>query len=120
MLAAADRQLAEYFAGQRREFSLALRAAGTPFQRLVWAAVRAVPYARTAGYGEMARRLGSPGAARAVGLANGRNPLAIVVPCHRVIGASGALTGYGGGLERKRYLLALEAAAATGRAPGQG
>jgi methylated-DNA-[protein]-cysteine S-methyltransferase len=111
VLAAARRQLAEYFAGERREFELPLRPAGTEFQRSVWAALREIPYGETAGYGELARRLGRPSAARAVGLANGRNPLAIVVPCHRVIGAAGALTGYGGGLERKRYLLELERAA---------
>jgi methylated-DNA-[protein]-cysteine S-methyltransferase len=111
VLAAAREQLAEYFAGQRHAFDLPLRPAGTPFQRAVWDALREIPYGETAGYGELARRLGRPGAARAVGLANGRNPIAIVVPCHRVIGAAGALTGYGGGLERKRYLLELERAA---------
>jgi methylated-DNA-[protein]-cysteine S-methyltransferase len=111
VLAAAREQLAEYFAGERREFDLPLKPAGTPFQRAVWEALRDIPYGETAGYGELANRLGRPGAARAVGLANGRNPIAIVVPCHRVIGAAGALTGYGGGLERKRYLLELESAA---------
>src|SRR5690348_11536717 len=111
VLAAAREQLAEYFAGERRNFDLPLKPAGTPFQRSVWEALRAIPYGETAGYGELAQRLGRPGAARAVGLANGRNPIAIVVPCHRVIGAAGALTGYGGGLERKRYLLALERSA---------
>ena len=111
VLATARRQLGEYFAGERREFDLPLRPAGTPFQREVWDALREIPYGETAGYGELAQRLRRPGAARAVGLANGRNPIAIVVPCHRVIGAAGSLTGYGGGLERKRYLLDLEAAA---------
>jgi methylated-DNA-[protein]-cysteine S-methyltransferase len=111
VLAATRRQLGEYFAGERREFDLPLRPAGTAFQREVWDALREIPYGETAGYGELAQRLGRPGAARAVGLANGRNPIAIVLPCHRVIGAAGALTGYGGGLERKRYLLDLEAAA---------
>jgi methylated-DNA-[protein]-cysteine S-methyltransferase len=111
VLTAAREQLAEYFAGERREFDLPLSPAGTPFQRAVWEALRDIPYGETAGYGELANRLGRPGAARAVGLANGRNPIAIVVPCHRVIGAAGALTGYGGGLERKRYLLELECAA---------
>jgi methylated-DNA-[protein]-cysteine S-methyltransferase len=111
VLAAAREQLAEYFAGERREFDLPLKPAGTPFQRAVWEALQAIPYGETAGYGELANRLGRPGAARAVGLANGRNPIAIVVPCHRVLGAAGALTGYGGGLERKRYLLELECAA---------
>jgi methylated-DNA-[protein]-cysteine S-methyltransferase len=111
VLAQARDQLVEYFAGERREFDLPLRPAGTPFQQSVWAALREIPYGETAGYGELAARLGRPGAARAVGLANGRNPISIVVPCHRVIGAAGALTGYGGGLERKRYLLELECAA---------
>jgi methylated-DNA-[protein]-cysteine S-methyltransferase len=111
VLAAAREQLTEYFAGERRAFDLPLRPAGTPFQRAVWDALRDIPYGETAGYGELARRLGRPGAARAVGRANGRNPIAVVVPCHRVIGAAGALTGYGGGLERKRYLLELERAA---------
>jgi methylated-DNA-[protein]-cysteine S-methyltransferase len=111
VLAAAREQLAEYFAGERRDFDLPLKPAGTAFQRAVWEALRDIPYGETAGYGELAGRLGRPGAARAVGLANGRNPIAIVVPCHRVIGAAGALTGYGGGLERKRYLLELERAA---------
>jgi methylated-DNA-[protein]-cysteine S-methyltransferase len=111
VLAAARRQLGEYFAGQRREFDLPVRPAGTRFQREVWDALRHIPYGETAGYGELAQRLGRPGAARAVGMANGRNPIAIVVPCHRVIGANGGLTGYGGGLERKRYLLELERAA---------
>jgi methylated-DNA-[protein]-cysteine S-methyltransferase len=111
VLVAARRQLGEYFAGQRREFDLPLRLAGTPFQREVWDALRDIPYGETAGYGELAQRLGRPGTARAVGMANGRNPIAIVVPCHRVIGSAGALTGYGGGLDRKRYLLELERAA---------
>jgi len=102
-------QLAEYFAGHRREFSLELAPAGGEFERRVWAALREIPYGETASYGEIARRIGAPGAARAVGLANGRNPIAVIVPCHRVIGADGGLTGYGGGLERKRLLLDLEA-----------
>jgi methylated-DNA-[protein]-cysteine S-methyltransferase len=109
VLAAASSQLAEYLAGERRAFDPPLSPAGTPFQREVWAALQEIPYGETIGYGALAARLGRPSAARAVGLANGRNPLAIVVPCHRVIGASGALTGYGGGLERKRLLLELEA-----------
>jgi methylated-DNA-[protein]-cysteine S-methyltransferase len=111
VLAETRRQLAEYFSGARREFDLPLRPAGTQFQQTVWAALREIPYGETAGYGELAARIGRPGAARAVGLANGRNPIAIVVPCHRVIGSGGSLTGYGGGLERKRYLLSLEGAA---------
>jgi methylated-DNA-[protein]-cysteine S-methyltransferase len=102
-------QLRAYFAGERRDFELELAPAGTVFQQQVWSALRAIPYGATATYGEVARTIGQPDAARAVGKANNRNPLAIVVPCHRVIGASGSLTGYGGGLPRKRWLLALEA-----------
>jgi methylated-DNA-[protein]-cysteine S-methyltransferase len=104
----AQRELEEYFAGERREFSVAVAAAGTPFQMKVWEALRAIPYGEAISYGELARRIGQPKAVRAVGLANGRNPISIIVPCHRVIGANGTLTGYGGGLERKRFLLALE------------
>jgi len=107
-LAPARAQLTQYFAGERTGFDLPLRPAGGPFQQRVWEALLDIPYGETASYGELARRLGAPGAARAVGAANGRNPIAIVVPCHRVIGASGALTGYAGGLERKRALLDLE------------
>jgi methylated-DNA-[protein]-cysteine S-methyltransferase len=103
------RQLDAYFAGELRDFELALAPAGTPFQQEVWSALRAIPYGQTASYGEIADAVGQAGAARAVGGANNRNPIAIVVPCHRVIGASGSLTGYGGGLDRKRHLLALEA-----------
>ncbi len=99
-LAAAARELAEYFAGERTEFGLPLAMAGTDFQRRVWAALREIPYGETVSYGELARGIG--------GLANGKNPFAIVVPCHRVVGADGSLTGYGGGLDRKRFLLALE------------
>ena len=102
------RQLAEYFAGERTTFDLPLAAEGTPFQRRVWEALCAIPYGETVSYGELARRIGQPTASRAVGLANGRNPISIVVPCHRVIGSSGKLVGYGGGLERKETLLALE------------
>ena len=87
---------------------------GTPFQRRVWEALSEIPYGETSTYGELARRVGRPSASRAVGLANGRNPIAIIVPCHRVIGSDGSLTGYGGGLERKRHLLELEAGAAGG------
>jgi methylated-DNA-[protein]-cysteine S-methyltransferase len=105
---AAD-QLRAYFAGELREFDLPLAPPGTPFQREVWDALRTVPYGRTVSYSELAAAVGRPGAARAVGAANGRNPIAIVIPCHRVIGAAGALTGYGGGIERKRRLLDLEA-----------
>jgi methylated-DNA-[protein]-cysteine S-methyltransferase len=107
-LATAAAQVREYLAGERRTFSLELAAAGTPFQHEVWDALTTIPYGETVTYGELARRVGRPGAARAVGLANGRNPISIVVPCHRVVGADGTLTGYGGGLERKRELLALE------------
>jgi methylated-DNA-[protein]-cysteine S-methyltransferase len=102
-------QLKEYFDGERREFDLGLAPTGTPFQLEVWSALREIPYGETASYGEIAAAVGQPGAARAVGGANNRNPIAIVVPCHRVIGANGSLTGYGGGLPRKRRLLALEA-----------
>jgi len=106
--ATATRQLAEYFAGTRTAFDLPLAPAGTPFQQRVWAALREIPYGETTSYGELAERIGSPGAARAVGLANGRNPIGIVVPCHRVVGSTGALTGYGGGIETKRRLLDAE------------
>ena len=101
-------QLEEYFAGDRRAFDLPLAPAGNPFELRVWAALVQIPYGETASYGEIAQRIGAPGAARAVGLANGRNPIAVIIPCHRVIGANGSLTGYGGGLERKRLLLDLE------------
>lgn len=104
------RQLAEYFAGERRSFDLPLAPEGTEFQRAVWDALSAIPYGRTMGYGELARGLGRPAASRAVGRANGANPIPVIVPCHRVIGAQGDLTGYGGGLERKRFLLRLEGA----------
>jgi methylated-DNA-[protein]-cysteine S-methyltransferase len=107
--AEARRQLEEYFAGDRTDFDLPLRPSGTPFQREVWAALQTIPYGEVRSYGEIAAQIGRPGASRAVGLANGRNPIAVIVPCHRVIGASGSLTGYGGGLHRKRLLLDLEA-----------
>jgi methylated-DNA-[protein]-cysteine S-methyltransferase len=109
-LAATLRQLKEYFAGTRREFDLPLRLAGTAFQQRVWRELTAIPFGVTWSYGQLARRIGKPSASRAVGLANGRNPIAVLVPCHRVIGADGSLTGYGGGLERKRWLLAHEGA----------
>lgn len=102
-------QLGEYFAGRRDAFELELAPAGSEFELRVWAALLEIPYGETASYGEIAERIGAPGAARAVGMANGRNPIAVIVPCHRVIGADGSLTGYGGGLERKRLLLDLEA-----------
>ena len=101
-------QLAEYFAGERTDFELPLNLSGTPFQRTVWTALREIPYGTTISYGELADRIGRPTASRAVGLANGKNPVGIVVPCHRVVGASGDLTGYGGGLDRKRRLLDFE------------
>ena len=105
-------QLDEYFAGTRRSFELPLAMSGGAFELRVWDELLAIPYGETSSYGEIAERIGNPGAARAVGLANGRNPIAVIVPCHRVIGADGSLTGYGGGLERKRALLDLEAGAA--------
>jgi methylated-DNA-[protein]-cysteine S-methyltransferase len=117
VLADAARQLAEYFAGQRQAFTLKLDVAGTPFQRKVWDALLTIPFGETRSYGEIARQIGSPQARRAVGAANGRNPVSIVAPCHRVIGASGRLTGFAGGLEAKAYLLTLEGAAAVSR-PG--
>ena len=101
-------QLDEYFTGARKSFDVPLRASGTPFQLRVWAGLREIPYGRTISYGELARRIGNPRAMRAVGRANGSNPIAVIVPCHRVIGANGTLTGYGGGLDRKAKLLALE------------
>lgn len=104
----AVRQLTAYFAGERTSFDLPVAAQGTDFQQRVWALLPTIPYGETATYGDLAKTLGNPGASRAVGLANGRNPVSIVVPCHRVVGASGALTGYGGGIERKQALLALE------------
>ena len=104
-------QLIEYFRGARRTFELPLAPGGTPFQLRVWRALATIPYGETLSYGELARRLGLTGGARAVGLANGANPLPIVVPCHRVIGSDGTLTGFGGGLHIKRSLLALEGAA---------
>lgn len=103
-------QLDEYFAGIRTDFDLPLHPAGTTFQVRVWAALRTIPYGETASYAEVAAAIGSPGAFRAVGRANGQNPIPIVVPCHRVIGAQGDLTGYGGGLDAKRWLLSHEAA----------
>jgi methylated-DNA-[protein]-cysteine S-methyltransferase len=104
----AVQQLEGYFAGERTDFDLELDLVGTEFQRRVWAALMTIPYAETRSYGEIARQIGSPGACRAVGLANGHNPIGIIVPCHRVIGSNGSLTGYGGGLDRKRALLELE------------
>jgi methylated-DNA-[protein]-cysteine S-methyltransferase len=102
---AAIEQLDAYFAGERSTFELPLRMAGTPFQRLAWEALLTIPYGTTISYAEQARRIGRPGSARPVGAANGRNPIAIIVPCHRVIGSGGTLTGYGGGLPLKEWLL---------------
>jgi methylated-DNA-[protein]-cysteine S-methyltransferase len=101
-------QLGEYFDGRRAAFDLPLELDGTPFQRRVWRALQEIPYGETVTYGQLARRIGRPAASRAVGAANGRNPISVVVPCHRVVGADGTLTGYGGGLGRKRFLLDLE------------
>lgn len=109
-LAAARAQLAEYFSGRRQHFDLLIAPEGSAFQQDVWRAVLAVGYGQTSTYGALARALRRPDAARAVGAAVGRNPIAIVVPCHRIVGSSGALTGYAGGLERKTHLLALEGA----------
>jgi methylated-DNA-[protein]-cysteine S-methyltransferase len=102
------RQLEEYFAGQRQTFSLPFDMRGTPFQKLVWQALLTIPFGETKSYGQLARQIGNPNALRAVGAANGRNPLSIVVPCHRVIGSSGKLVGFAGGLDRKSFLLGLE------------
>ena len=101
-------QLGEYFAGERTRFDVPIEMEGTRFQRRVWRELEEIPYGETISYGELARRVEQPSAARAVGLANGRNPISVIVPCHRVIGANGSLTGYGGGMERKRILLGLE------------
>jgi methylated-DNA-[protein]-cysteine S-methyltransferase len=105
---AAVEQLREYFDGDRTDFDLPLSLRGTPFQRSVWNELTKIPYGGTISYGELAAQLGNPNASRAVGLANGKNPVCVVVPCHRVVGSTGDLTGYGGGIERKEHLLALE------------
>jgi methylated-DNA-[protein]-cysteine S-methyltransferase len=107
------RQVAEYFTGGRTEFDLPLAPHGGAFELRVWELLRAIPYGETRSYGDLARELGDPALAQAVGSANGRNPISIVVPCHRVVGADGSLTGYAGGLDRKRYLLDLEAPVAA-------
>lgn len=106
--ASAAQQLAAYFAGDLTNFDLPLAPAGTEFQQRVWSALQTIPYGRTWSYGQLARQVSSAAASRAVGLANGRNPIAVIIPCHRVIGSDGSLTGYGGGLDRKRFLLELE------------
>jgi methylated-DNA-[protein]-cysteine S-methyltransferase len=107
-LGAVIAQLREYFAGSRKAFELELAPQGTPFQVAVWEELCRIPYGDTITYAELARRIGRPSAVRAVGAANGANPIAVIVPCHRVIGSNGTLTGYGGGIERKQFLLALE------------
>jgi methylated-DNA-[protein]-cysteine S-methyltransferase len=112
-LAEAARQIALYFEGKLTQFDLPLATSGTPFQQQVWEELKAIPYGATISYGELARRIGQPHASRAVGMANGRNPVGIIVPCHRVIGANGKLTGYGGGLPRKEALLEFEAVVAA-------
>ena len=112
ILRQAGRELAEYFAGERKRFETPLAPEGTPFQRAVWRAISSVDFGRTIPYGELAIRAGFPGSSRAAGAATGRNPLTIIVPCHRIVGSDGSLTGYAGGLERKRALLALEGACA--------
>ena len=110
MLLQAERELKEYFAGQRNDFAVPLDMRGTQFQKQVWEALLAIPFGETRTYGQLARQLGNPNATRAVGAANGRNPIAVLVPCHRVIGSSGKLTGFAGGLEAKAHLLSLESA----------
>ena len=109
-MAAASKQLQEYFAGDRRDFTIPLDLEGTDFQRAAWLALADVPYGETASYGEQAERIGRPRASRAVGAANGKNPVPIVLPCHRIVGADGSLTGFAGGLEMKERLLAHERA----------
>ncbi|MBO9621849.1 MAG: methylated-DNA--[protein]-cysteine S-methyltransferase [Sphingomonas sp.] len=111
VLASAAAQLAEYFAGKRTRFDVPLDFRGTDFQKRVWAELLAIPFGETRSYGAIATKLGRPGASRAVGAANGRNPISIIAPCHRVVGSTGKLTGFAGGLEAKAYLLGLEAAA---------
>lgn len=112
-----ERQLQEYFAGRRQSFSLQLHFTGTPFQQRVWAALLTIPYGETRSYGQIARQIGNPAAVRAVGAANGRNPISIIAPCHRVVGSNGALTGFAGGLPTKARLLALEQEACVLRLP---
>jgi methylated-DNA-[protein]-cysteine S-methyltransferase len=116
VLVKTERQLGEYFAGKRKVFSIALDLHGTRFQKDVWEALLAIPFGETRSYGQLAKQLGNPRATRAVGAANGRNPVSIIVPCHRVIGSSGKLTGFAGGLDAKSHLLSLEE---YGNKPGQ-
>lgn len=118
ILIEAERQLSEYFAGKRIQFDLPLQPDGTEFQKKVWQALRDIPFGKTKSYLDVARAVGSPDASRAVGAANGKNPLSIVVPCHRVVGANGALTGFAGGLETKARLLALEGSESNKRTSG--
>jgi methylated-DNA-[protein]-cysteine S-methyltransferase len=108
VLVKVEKQLGEYFAGKRKEFSVDLDTRGTPFQKSVWDALLAIPFGETRSYGELAKKLGNPRASRAVGAANGKNPVSIIVPCHRVIGSTGKLTGFAGGMETKAHLLTLE------------
>ena len=110
-----ERQLKEYFAGKRREFSMRLDMRGTPFQKDVWEALLGIPYGETRSYGQIAQKIGRPSASRAVGAANGQNPIPIVVPCHRVIGSTGKLTGFGGGLDMKAKLLGIESPEEAGQ-----
>lgn len=119
ILARTAKQLAEYFAGKRTSFDLQLAPEGTAFQRRVWDALLEIPFGATRSYGDIAQRIGRPAASRAVGAANGRNPIAIIIPCHRVIGSTGALTGFGGGLPAKTFLLTHEHALPDKRAPRQ-
>lgn len=119
LLRQAEQEIIAYLAGELISFSLPLASAGTDFQRTVWACLRAIPYAETASYGQIAQALGRPSSARAVGAAVGRNPFTLIVPCHRVIGRDGALTGYAGGIERKQRLIALEARVGQGVAAGK-
>jgi len=113
VLVEAARQLGEYFQGRRRQFEMTYSFAGTAFQQQVWQALLTIPYGETRSYGDLARQIGAPAAVRAVGAANGRNPISIMAPCHRVIGGNGSLTGFAGGLDAKRWLLALESGAPT-------
>lgn len=108
VLVETERQLGEYFAGERRAFDVPLSFSGSDFQRSVWSALLTIPFGETRSYGEIAHQVGKPGASRAVGAANGRNPVSIIAPCHRVVGSTGKLTGFAGGLEAKRFLLELE------------
>ncbi len=117
VLKEARRQLEAFFTGNLQAFDLPLKPSGTAFQRTVWDELTRIPFGKTISYGELAKRVGNPAASRAVGLANGKNPISIVIPCHRVIGANGTLTGYGGGIDRKKWLLEHEGVALGGRQP---